>query len=95
MVAGLNCDPKYRSGEEIKKGDRVLFHGNPSEIEFVAPDLNDPRLEWYVLTYGGGVSVLDPMVSGNTFIPEDQLEEYEDLEFVSRADPRDLETGHY
>jgi len=81
---------KYRSGEEVKKGDRVLFHGNPSEIEFVAPDLNDPKMEWCGLTYGGGVSVLDPMVSGNTFIPADQLEEYEDLEFVSRADRHEI-----
>jgi hypothetical protein len=24
---------KYRSGEEIKKGDRVLFHGNQAEVE--------------------------------------------------------------
>jgi len=31
------------------------------------------------------VMVLDPAVSGRTFIPADQLEEYEDLEFVSRA----------
>jgi hypothetical protein len=29
---------KYRSGEEIRKGDRVLFHGNQAEIEFVATD---------------------------------------------------------
>ena len=81
---------KYRSGEEVKKGHRVLFHGNPSEIEFVAPELNDPKMEWYVLTYGGGVSVLDPMISRNTFIPADQLEEYEDLKFVSRADRHEI-----
>jgi len=75
---------KYQSGEEIKKGDRVLFHGNPAEIEFIALDLSDPKTEWYMRAYGGGVSVLDPMVSGRTFIPADHLEEYEDLEFVSR-----------
>jgi TPR repeat protein len=31
------------------------------------------------------VLILDPRVSGRTFIPKDQLDDYEDLEFVSRA----------
>ena len=78
---------KYRSGEEIKKGDRVVFHGNPAEIELVSIDPNDPEQEWYVTEFGGGVLISDPMVSGRTFIPRDQLDEYEDLEFVSRAGP--------
>jgi hypothetical protein len=76
---------KYRSGEEIKKGDRVRFHGNPAEVEFVACDRNDPEAAWYMEEYGGGVMILDPMVSGRTFIPADQINEDEDLEFVSRT----------
>jgi hypothetical protein len=78
---------KYRSGEEIRKGDRVLFHGNPGEIEIVACDANDPdpSVAWFVKEYGGGVLVLDPMVSGRTFIDADDLDEYEDLEFISRG----------
>lgn len=76
---------KYISGEEIKKGDRVVFHGNPAEIELVSTDPNDPEQAWYVTEFGGGVLVSDPMVSGRTFIPADQLDECEDLEFVSRA----------
>jgi hypothetical protein len=76
---------RYRSGEEIKKGDHVLFHGNPAEVELVACDANDPEAAWYMKEYGGGVMVSDPMVSGRTFIPKEQLDEYEDLEFVSRA----------
>jgi hypothetical protein len=76
---------KYRSGEEIRKGDRVLFHGNAAEVELVARDPNDPEAVWHMQEFGGGVLVLDPMVSGRTFIPKDQLDEYEDLEFVSRA----------
>jgi hypothetical protein len=51
----------------------------------VADEPNDPEASWYVSEYGGGVMVSDPMVSGRTFIPEDQVDEYEDLEFVSRA----------
>ncbi|HKD79526.1 MAG TPA: hypothetical protein VKH81_07510 [Candidatus Angelobacter sp.] len=76
---------KYCSGEEIQKGDHVLFHGNPAEVELVACDPNDPEAAWHVQEFGGGVVILDPMVSCRTFIPAGQLDEYEDLEFVSRA----------
>jgi hypothetical protein len=76
---------KYLSGEEIKKGDRVTFFGNAAEIELVASDANDPEAAWYVQEYGGGVMILDPMVSGRTFIPADQLDENEQLKFVGRG----------
>jgi hypothetical protein len=76
---------KYRSGEEIRKGDRVLFHGNPAEVELVARDPNDPEAAWHMQEFGGGVMILDPMASARTFIPTDQINEYEDLEFVSRT----------
>lgn len=76
---------EYQSGEEIKAGDRVRFHGNTAEIEFVAWDADDPGTGWYVTTYGGGVMVCDPQVSGRTFISAKDLKTYEDLEFVSRA----------
>jgi hypothetical protein len=34
---------------EIRKGDRVLFHGEPGEIEFVADRLvGDPVVAWNV-----------------------------------------------
>ena len=81
----MNAPLKYRSGEEILKGDRVLFHGNAAEIELVALDPNDPEHVWHVREFGSGVLVIDPKVSGRTFIPRDQLAEYEDLEFVSRT----------
>jgi hypothetical protein len=77
---------RYRTGEEIRKGDRVRFHGNPAAVELVSFDLSDPNPEvvWHMKEFGGGVLISDPMVSGRTFIPHDQLDEYEDLEFVSR-----------
>jgi hypothetical protein len=77
---------KYRSGEEIKKGDRVLFHGNLAEVQLVSCDPNDPDPEvgWHIEEYGGGVLISVPIVSVRTFIPKDQLDEYEDLVFVSR-----------
>jgi hypothetical protein len=74
---------RYRSGEEIKKGDRVLFHENNAQIELVATDSSDPEQSWYVREFGGGVMILDPCVSGRTFIHADGLPD-EDLSFVSR-----------
>ena len=75
---------RYASGDEICTGDRVRFHGHEAQIEFSAADLEDQQHGCFVRLYGGGVMVNDPAVSGHTFIPVDQLKNYEDLEFVSR-----------
>jgi hypothetical protein len=46
---------KYKSGEEIKKGDRVIFHGEPGRIEFVVEELcGDPGMDWCMSEFGGG-----------------------------------------
>lgn len=75
---------RYQSGEEIKKGDRVLFHGEPGQIELVAdPLVNDPETKWYVQEYGGGVMVAEPKVSGRAFVSD--TENAEDLIFASRS----------
>jgi hypothetical protein len=73
----------YVTGEEIKKGDQVLLHGEPGEIELVAdPMVPDPETDWYVREYGRGVMILEPKYFGRTFLPEPQT--VEDLEFVAR-----------
>ena len=77
---------RYLSGEEICAGDRVRFHGHEAQIEFAAADLGDSEHGCFVRLYGGGVMVNDPAVSGHTFIPVDQLRNYEDLEFVARGE---------
>jgi hypothetical protein len=78
---------KYLSGETIMKGDRVRFHGNPGTVEFVADNSNDPdpAVAWHARDSSGGIMILDPAVSGRTFIPQDALGGYEDLEFVERG----------
>ena len=79
----------YQSGEEIKKGDRVLFHSEPGEIEFVADALiGDPAMDWYVQEHGGGVMVIEPKCFGRAFLTETHTAE--DLVFVSRAENRKL-----
>jgi len=74
---------KYTTGEEIRKGDRVLFHGEPGEIEFVADlRVKGSETEWYVREHGGGVMILEPKNFGRVFLQEPQTAE--DLEFVAR-----------
>ena len=73
----------YVTGEEIKKGDRVLLHGEPGEIELVVdPMVPDPETDWYVQQYGRGVMILEPKYFGRAFLPKPQTAE--DLEFVAR-----------
>ena len=79
---------KYRSGEEIKKGDHILFHQNKAEIELVATDPDIPEQAWHVQQFGSGVQILDPYVSGRTFIRAESIPEYEDIRFVSRAEEK-------
>jgi hypothetical protein len=77
---------KYQTGEEIKKGDRVLFHGEPGQIELVVAELGDVETDWFMKEHGGGVMILDK-VAGRTFIPADQIVDLDErLEFVSRTD---------
>jgi hypothetical protein len=42
---------RYLSGEEVKAGDRVLYAGEPGEIEFVA-EAGHPQSGWSFGQYG-------------------------------------------
>ena len=80
----------YESGEPIRMGDRVLFQGEPGEVEFVA-DMRSPDMEtdWYVETYGDCVMVREPKFFGFALLTE--THEVDDLVFVARAHPPDGE----
>lgn len=71
----------YSSGEEIQSGDRILYHGEPGQVEFVAKRGNS-ETDWYVERFGGGCMILAPSF-GRVFISEAD----EDLEFVGRDVP--------
>jgi hypothetical protein len=86
VVAVLRFHPmsmRYRSGEEIQAGDRILYCAEPGTIDFVTTT-EDPQHAWYVEQYGGGCMILVAPF-GKLFLsdPQDQ----EDLDFVSRAEP--------
>jgi hypothetical protein len=77
---------RYQSGEKIMKGDRVVFHGEPAQIEFVALDLTgDAEMDAQIQEYGSGVMILKEALE-RTFIATEEIPGYEDLEFVSRWD---------
>ena len=65
----------YSSGEEIAKGDRVLLHGEPGEIELVADPAESPD-DLLVKKQGGGIMVLELKVFGRLFISEPQTDEH-------------------
>src|SRR5580704_11493171 len=44
----------YSSGEQIRKGDRVLVHGEAGEVEFIADPSESPD-DWFVKDQGGGI----------------------------------------
>lgn len=71
----------YLSGEEIRKGDRVLFHGEPAEIEYVVDGfVDDPDIDWHMREHGPGVLVREPKYFGKAYIRQ-----MGDLVFVSRG----------
>ena len=76
---------KYRSGEEIRKGDRVLLHGEPGEIELVADPAESPD-DCLVREQGGGIMVLELKVFGRIFITKPETDEH--LTFVARQTER-------
>jgi hypothetical protein len=76
---------KYQSGEEIREGDRVLYHGEPGHVDFVADPLKpNSETDWYIREYGGGVMLVVPQVFGSVFL--DTTEDDVDLVFASRSE---------
>jgi hypothetical protein len=61
---------KYRSGEEIRKGDCVLFHGNSAQVDLLASDPDDPEAAWHMKEFGGGGVDPRPQGLGPYFHPE-------------------------
>jgi hypothetical protein len=71
----------YLTGEEVLAGDRVLYHGEPGEIEFViAEPTGDPAMDWYLTLSPGGGIMISGAGMGACFLDEVD----EDLEFVRR-----------
>ena len=73
----------YPSGQDVKPGDRILYHGEPGEVEFVVADrAGDPSKDWYLEQFPGGGCMISAKGFGSVFLGECDIE---DLEFVSRG----------
>lgn len=76
--------PKYLSGEEVRTGDRVLFHGGPGQVEFVVTGLTgDAGRDWYVQEHPDGGVMITAEEFGRVFLPTDSIDER--LSLVSRG----------
>jgi hypothetical protein len=76
----------YRTGEEIRPGDRILYAGDPGEVEFVVTaTTGDPAMDWYLEEFPGGGFMINTSKFGRVFL--DDPKKNEDLQFVSRPDP--------
>lgn len=73
----------YPSGEEIQPGDRILYHGEPGQVEFLATP-GDAETAWYAGQFGGGCMIV-AQGFGRIFLSKPGEEE--DLAFVSRGQP--------
>jgi len=71
---------KYLSGVEVQANDRILYHGEAGRVELVAS--LDGETAWYVEKHGPGCMLAVPSF-GLVYVQPD-----EDLEFVSRGEPR-------
>ena len=77
----------YKSGEEIREGDHVLFLGEPGEIEEVAdPDARNAEDDWFLKSEGPGILIREPKEFGRIYINSD-TPDWDDLSFVSRRFP--------
>lgn len=75
----------YRSGEEVRRGDCVKFHGNPGKVQFIVTELTGgPSMDWYLDEFPGGGFMIAAEGFGNVFVGPEDIDD--DLEFVLRAE---------
>jgi hypothetical protein len=75
---------KYRSGEVVTKGDRVLLAKKEGVIEFVGDETSsDSTSLWLVEKHGGGVVISQLRSLGSVIT---NPEEDDDVEFVCRGE---------
>jgi hypothetical protein len=75
----------YRSGEEVRTRDRITYHGEPGEVEFVViQKIGFAAIDWYIEQCPGGGFMITMGSFGKVFLTEAEIDE--DLDFVSRGD---------
>jgi hypothetical protein len=74
----------YHSGEEVRSGDHITYHGEPGKVEFVVTGrIGDPATDWYTEQYPGGGFMITASGFGNVFLTGNDIDE--DLKLLSRG----------
>ena len=75
----------YLSGEDIRAGDRIRFHGDAGHVEFVVTEkTGDPGQDWYIDEFPGGGAMIWAEGFGSVFLGLGDIDE--DLELMSRGE---------
>jgi hypothetical protein len=73
----------YTSGEDVREGDHIRYHGEIGSVEFVAAEkVGNPSLDWFVEEFPGGGVMINAKSFGAVFLSPDDIDER--LEFVAR-----------
>ncbi len=72
---------RYASGQHIRTGDRVTYHGEPGEVEFVVTErTGDVELDSYLEQFPAGGVMVRARGFGRVFVGDPEVQE--DLLFV-------------
>ena len=75
----------YASGDEVKPGDRIRYHGETGDIEFLIPDATgDPSMDWFLEEFPGGGVMVTATGFGRVFVAAADIDE--DLELSARTE---------
>ena len=75
----------YRSGEQVKEGDQITYHGEPAEVEFVVTErVGDPSKDWYLDEFPKGGFMIRATSFGHVFVTDSHTDE--DLTLLKRKD---------
>ena len=76
---------RYDSGDEVRPGDRIRYHGEPAVVNFVAVEkTGDQSIDWYVDEFPGGGFMLEANSFGRVFVSSIDINDH--VQFVARAD---------
>jgi hypothetical protein len=74
----------YVSGQSVLAGDRVRFHGETGQVEFVVTEkTGEPGRDWYLDQFPGGGAMITAEDVGSVFLGVDDFDDR--VEFVARS----------
>lgn len=76
---------RYPSGDDVREGDRVRYHGEGGTVDFVVVEnVGDPSLDWYVEKFPGGGVMITAETFGSVFLSPTDIAEH--LELITRRE---------